>query len=78
MRNVPSAFGKAPRGFASSPVYLTRIVSDQMGAGTNAGRLCAEIAGHLDGPRVELALQRLRFFSSEVRVLGVYPPTPTG
>lgn len=70
MRNVPSAFGKAPRGFASSPVYLTRIVSDQMGAGPNAGRVCAEIEGHLDGPRVELAL-RLRFFSSEVRVLGV-------
>ncbi|MEU0039935.1 prephenate dehydratase [Streptomyces sp. NPDC006333] len=73
VRNIPSALYKALGGFASSSVNLTKIESYQMGAGLNASRFYAEIEGHPDEPRVELALQELRFFSSEVRVLGVYP-----
>jgi prephenate dehydratase len=73
VRNIPSALYKALGGFASSAVNLTKIESYQMGAGLNASRFYAEIEGHPDEPRVELALQELRFFSTEVRILGVYP-----
>ncbi|MFJ8009913.1 prephenate dehydratase [Streptomyces fagopyri] len=73
VRNIPSALYKALGGFASSGVNLTKIESYQMGAGLNASRFYAEIEGHPEEPRVELALQELRFFSTEVRVLGVYP-----
>ncbi|WP_327111263.1 prephenate dehydratase [Streptomyces sp. NBC_01341] len=76
VRNIPSALYKALGGFASSAVNLTKIESYQMGAGLNASRFYAEIEGHPDEPRVELALQELGFFSTEVRILGVYPAHP--
>ncbi|TIW19549.1 MAG: prephenate dehydratase, partial [Mesorhizobium sp.] len=33
----------------------------------------ADIEGHPDDPLVKLALDELRFFSREMRILGVYP-----
>jgi prephenate dehydratase len=76
VRNIPSALYKALGGFASSGVNLTKIESYQMGAGLGASRFYVEIEGHPDDERVALALDELRFFSSEVRVLGVYPAHP--
>ncbi|MGD1217143.1 prephenate dehydratase [Streptomyces krungchingensis] len=76
VRNIPSALYKALGGFASSGVNLTKIESYQMGAGLNASRFYAEIEGHPDESRVDLAVQELRFFSSEVRILGVYHAHP--
>ncbi|WP_037863310.1 prephenate dehydratase [Streptomyces sp. NRRL S-340] len=76
VRNIPSALYKALGGFASSGVNLTKIESYQMGAGLNPSRFYVEIEGHPDEPNVALALQELRFFSSEVRILGVYPSHP--
>ncbi|MFK4148461.1 prephenate dehydratase [Streptomyces sp. NPDC004065] len=76
VRNIPSALYKALGGFASSSVNLTKIESYQLGAGLNPSRFYVEIEGHPDEPRVALALQELRFFSSEVRILGVYPAHP--
>ncbi|MEV6183255.1 prephenate dehydratase [Streptomyces sp. NPDC052015] len=76
VRNIPSALYKALGGFASSGVNLTKIESYQMGAGLNASRFYVEIEGHPDDERVALALHELRFFSTEVRILGVYPAHP--
>ncbi|MBX7550256.1 prephenate dehydratase [Streptomyces sp. NPDC004232] len=76
VRNIPSALYKALGGFASGGVNLTKIESYQMGAGLGASRFYAEIEGHPDEERVALALHELRFFSSEVRILGVYPAHP--
>lgn len=76
VRNIPSALYKALGGFASSGVNLTKIESYQIGAGLGASRFYVEIEGHPDEEHVALALDELRFFSSEVRVLGVYPAHP--
>ncbi|MFE7243539.1 prephenate dehydratase [Streptomyces sp. NPDC057582] len=76
VRNIPSALYKALGGFAGSGVNLTKIESYQMGAGLDASRFYVEIEGHPDEERVALALDELRFFSSEVRLLGVYPAHP--
>ncbi|MFJ5035791.1 prephenate dehydratase [Streptomyces sp. NPDC088560] len=76
VRNIPSALYKALGGFATNGVNLTKIESYQMGAGLNASRFYVEIEGHPDEQRIALALHELRFFSSEVRVLGVYPAHP--
>ncbi|MFF3504993.1 prephenate dehydratase [Streptomyces sp. NPDC003247] len=76
VRNIPSALYKALGGFATSGVNLTKIESYQMGAGLNASRFYVEIEGHPDRQPVALALHELRFFSTEVRVLGVYPAHP--
>ncbi|WP_193783243.1 prephenate dehydratase [Streptomyces sp. E5N91] len=76
VRNIPSALYKTLGGFASSGVNLTKIESYQMGAGLGVSRFYVEIEGHPDDERVALALDELRYFSSEVRVLGVYPAHP--
>ncbi|WP_333766769.1 prephenate dehydratase [Streptomyces sp. IBSBF 2435] len=76
VRNIPSALYKALGGFASNAVNITKIESYQMGAGLNPSRFYIEIEGHPDEPRVALALEELDFFSSEVRLLGVYPAHP--
>lgn len=57
-------------------VVLSKIESYQIGAGLNASRFYVEIEGHPDEPHVALALQELHFFSSEMRVLGVYATHP--
>jgi prephenate dehydratase len=72
-RNIPSALYKALGGFASNAVNVTKIESYQMGAGLFSSRFYIEIEGHPDESRIALSLEELRFFSSEVRILGVYP-----
>ncbi|WP_446040987.1 prephenate dehydratase [Streptomyces sp. SID1121] len=76
VRNIPSALYKALGGFASNAVNLTKIESYQLGAGTRPSRFYIEIEGSPDETHVAHALDELRFFSSEVRVLGVYPAHP--
>jgi prephenate dehydratase len=76
VRNIPSALYKALGGFASNAVNLTKIESYQIGAGLNPSRFYVEIEGHPAEQHVTLALEELRFFSSEVRILGVYPAHP--
>ena len=72
VRNVPAALYKAMGGFATNSVNMTKLESYQLGAFT-ATLFYADIEGHPDDPHVKLALDELRFFSREVRVLGVYP-----
>ncbi|WP_431948981.1 prephenate dehydratase [Actinacidiphila sp. bgisy167] len=73
VRNIPSALYKALGGFSSNAVNLTKIESYQVGAGLKASRFYVEIEGHPQESSVALALEELRFFSSEVRIMGVYP-----
>ncbi len=72
VRNVPAALYKAMGGFATNGVNMTKLESYQLGAFT-ATLFYADIEGHPDDPNVALALDELRFFSKEVRILGVYP-----
>ena len=72
VRNVPAALYKALGGFATNGINMTKLESYQLGAFT-ATLFYADIEGHPDDPLVKLALDELRFFSREVRILGVYP-----
>jgi prephenate dehydratase len=72
VRNVPAALYKAMGGFATNGVNMTKLESYQLGAFT-ATLFYADIEGHPDDPGVKNALEELRFFSREVRILGVYP-----
>ncbi|MEU2282492.1 prephenate dehydratase [Streptomyces sp. NPDC013178] len=76
VRNIHSALYKALGAFAGNAVNLAKIESYQTGAGLNASRFYGEIEGHPDEPYVAAALAELRFFSSEVRLLGVFPSHP--
>ena len=72
VRNVPAALYKAMGGFATNGVHMTKLESYQLGAFT-ATLFYADIEGHPDDAGVKNALEELRFFSREVRILGVYP-----
>jgi prephenate dehydratase len=72
VRNVPAALYKAMGGFATNGINMTKLESYQLGAFT-ATLFYADIEGHPDDHNVKLALDELRFFSKEMRILGVYP-----
>lgn len=76
VRNVPAALYKAMGGFATNGVNMTKLESYQLGAFT-ATLFYADIEGHPDDTGVRNALEELRFFSREVRILGVYPRSPS-
>jgi prephenate dehydratase len=73
VRNVPAALYKAMGGFATNGVNMTKLESYQLGGEFTATQFYADIEGHPDDKNVALALEELAFFSTEVRILGVYP-----
>jgi prephenate dehydratase len=76
VRNVPAALYKALGGFATNGVNMTKLESYQLEGSFNATMFYADIEGHPDERRVQLALEELAFFTSEVTVLGTYPASP--
>lgn len=76
VRNVPAALFKALGGFATNGVNLTKLESYQLEGTFNATMFYADIEGHPFERPVELALEELDFFTSEVRILGTYPASP--
>ena len=73
VRNVPAALYKALGGFATNGVNMTKLESYQLGGSFNATQFYADIEGHPDERRVQLALEELRFFTDTLSILGVYP-----
>jgi prephenate dehydratase len=76
VRNVPAALYKAMGGFATNGVNMTKLESYQLEGQFSATQFYAEIDGHPDDLLVRLALEELAFFTSYVRLLGVYPASP--
>ena len=73
VRNVPAALYKAMGGFATNGVNMTKLESYMLGGTFTATQFYADVEGHPDDRPLRLALEELRFFSREVRILGVYP-----
>ncbi len=73
VRNVPAALYKALGGFATNGVNMTKLESYQLEGSFNATMFYADIEGHPDERPVQLAMEELGFFTSEVIVLGTYP-----
>ena len=73
VRNLPAALYKALGGFATNGVNMTKLESYMVGGHFTATQFLAEVDGHPDDPAVRNALEELAFFTTEVKVLGVYP-----
>jgi prephenate dehydratase len=73
VRNVPAALYKALGGFATNGVNMTKLESYMMDGEFAATQFMCDVDGHPEHPALRLALEELQFFSSEVKVLGVYP-----
>ena len=76
VRNVPAALYKALGGFATNSVNMSKLESYQTEGTFNATMFFADIDGHMKQRAVQLAMQELSFFSTEVKVLGTYPASP--
>jgi prephenate dehydratase len=76
VRNVPAALYKAMGGFATNGVNMTKLESYQLEGSFTATQFYAEVEGHPADRPVALALEELGFFSTEFRILGVYPASP--
>ena len=76
VRNVPAALYKALGGFATNGVNMTKLESYQLEGTFNASQFYADIEGHPASRHVRLALEELEFFTSELRILGIYKAHP--
>ncbi len=76
VRNVPAALYKALGGFATNGVNMTKLESYQLEGSFNATQFYADIDGHPEERNVRLALEELQFFTSSLKVLGVYAAHP--
>lgn len=76
VRNMPAALYKAMGGFATNGVNMTKLESYQLEGKFTATQFYADIEGHPDDDNVALALEELRFFSTQVRILGAYKAHP--
>ena len=76
VRNLPAALYKALGGFATNGVNMTKLESYMVDGEFIATQFLAEVDGHPDDPGLRRALEELTFFTTDVKVLGVYPADP--
>jgi len=73
VRNIPAALYKAMGGFATNGVNMTKLESYMVDGSFSATQFYADIDGHPEDRDVQLALEELEYFTSELRILGTYP-----
>ena len=73
VRNIPAALYKALGGFATNSVNMTKLESYMEGASFTATFFFCDVEGRPSDPNLALALEELKFFATEVEILGVYP-----
>jgi prephenate dehydratase len=76
VRNVPAALYKALGGFATNGVNMTKLESYMLGGQFVATQFLCDVEGHPEHPPLRRALEELSFFSTNMRILGVYPASP--
>jgi len=76
VRNVPAALYKALGGFATNAINMTKLESYMVNGNFTATQFYADVEAHPDERPLRLALEELAFFSTEVKILGVYPAAP--
>ena len=76
VRNLPAALYKALGGFATNGVNMTKLESYMVGGEFTATQFLAEVDGHPDDTGLKNALEELAFFTTDVKILGVYPADP--
>jgi prephenate dehydratase len=76
VRNLPAALYKAMGGFATNGVNMTKLESYMVDGNFFATQFYADVDGHPDDRGLAFALEELKFFSRELRIVGVYPAHP--
>ncbi len=76
VRNLPAALYKAMGGFATNGVNMTKLESYMVDGNFFATQFYSDVDGHPDDRGLAFALEELKFFSKEFRIMGVYPAHP--
>src|ERR1700686_2939639 len=76
VRNLPAALYKAMGGFATNGVNMTKLESYMIDGNFFATQFYADVDGHPEDKGLAFALEELKFFSREFRIVGVYPGHP--
>ncbi len=76
VRNIPAALYKAMGGFATNGVNMTKLESYMVGGSFSATQFYADIVGHPEDANVIRAFEELDHFTTDMRILGVYPCVP--
>jgi prephenate dehydratase len=76
VRNLPAALYKALGGFATNGVNMTKLESYMIEGNFFATMFYADVEGHPEDQGLIFALEELKFFSRELKILGVYPAHP--
>jgi prephenate dehydratase len=76
VKSVPAALYKALGGFATNGVNIVKLESYLSGAHFEQAQFYAEVEGHPDQRGLQLAMEELRFFSNELKMLGTFPTNP--
>ena len=72
VRNLPAALYKALGGFATNGINMLKLESYMIGGSFTATQFYLDIEGHPEMESVKRAIDELEYFSSTVRILGVY------
>jgi prephenate dehydratase len=76
VKSVPAALYKAMGGFATNGINIVKLESYLSGAHFEQAQFYAEVEGHPDQRGLQLAMEELRFFSEELKMLGTFPAHP--
>lgn len=76
VRSVPAALYKALGGFATNGVNTVKLESYITDSAFTVAQFYAEIEGHVAERRVDYALQELQYFTTRMKIIGVYPAHP--
>jgi len=76
VRILPAALYKALGGFATNGVNMTKLESYMVDGEFFATQFYADVEGHPEDKGLAYAIEELKFFSREFRIIGVYPSHP--
>lgn len=76
VRNIPASLYKALGGFATNGVNMTKLESYMLNGEFFVTMFYADVEGHPDDRGLKLALEELKFYTDEMRILGTYPAHP--
>lgn len=76
VKNIPAALYKALGGFATNGIDLIKIESYSNIGSVYSTSFHVDLYGHTEEKRLKLALDELKFFSEDLKIIGVYERNP--
>lgn len=76
VRNIPAALYKALGGFATNGINILKLESYLEGNRFHSALFYCEFESHPDDVSFRHAMEELRFFAADIRVLGAYAAHP--